>query len=91
LNFFKHIKLILYEKARKLMFVDRSGKLTRHHNFDVLRSKDTEIPDSLRYAYTILEEQNAYRLEALRVQRWKRYQKKDDDCTKKPPPATAKA
>lgn len=88
MNFFKHTKLILYEKARKLIFVDRSGKLRRHHTLDVLRSKDTEIADSLLYAFTVLEEQNAYRLEALRLQRWKRYQKKEDPCTKKPQETT---
>lgn len=75
LNFFKHVKLILYDAGRKLMFIDSDRKLTRYNTYDVLCSTNTEIINAIHYAFSILQIQNSRRQKALQEERWKRFEK----------------
>lgn len=75
LNFFKHIKLILYDAGKKILFIDSNRKLTRYNTYDVLCSTNTEIINAIQYAFSILQIQNSRRQKALQEERWKRFEK----------------
>ncbi|GAN04909.1 protein serine/threonine kinase [Mucor ambiguus] len=75
LNFFKHYKLILYDAGKKVMFIDSDRKLTRYNTYDVLCSTNTEIIDTIQYAFSILQLQNSRRQKVLQQERWKRFEK----------------
>ncbi|KAI8380765.1 kinase-like domain-containing protein [Blakeslea trispora] len=74
LNFFKHNKVILYERGYKLIYVDKESNMTHYRTLDVLNSGNEEIIEAIKYFYSLLQEQNAQRLQLLRKERWKRFE-----------------
>ncbi|KAI8970077.1 kinase-like domain-containing protein [Mycotypha africana] len=75
LNFFhNHQKIVLYDKGMKMLYIDGSSRLSHFNTLDVFKSDKKEMTDALKYTYSILEEQNLLRQNALRKERWKRYE-----------------
>ncbi|KAG1054715.1 hypothetical protein G6F43_003292 [Rhizopus delemar] len=74
-NFFNHKKLVMYEGGKKLIYIDENKNLSHHHTVDALYSDHHAIIQCLKNAYHIIYSQNELRQEALRIERWKRYEK----------------
>lgn len=71
-NLFKRVKLVLYDKGRKLIFIDMKKNLHHYNSMDIFNSNETEIIEILHAVYDILGKQNKARQEALRKLRWTR-------------------
>lgn len=69
---FRRVKLVLYDKGRKLIFIDKDKSLHHYNSMDIFNSKETEIITVLRAVYDILGQQNKARQDALRQLRWTR-------------------
>ncbi|CAO3658419.1 unnamed protein product [Rhizopus stolonifer] len=74
-NFFNHKKLIMHDGGTRLIYIDENKKLSHHHTIDVLYSENHSIIECIKNAYQTIWSQNELRQEALRTERWKRYQK----------------
>ncbi|KAI8061310.1 kinase-like domain-containing protein [Thamnidium elegans] len=74
-NFFKSDKLILYEKGKKLIYIDKRRKMHHCNTIDALKSNEKEIINALNKGYAVLKDQNVKRESALRDIRWQRMSK----------------
>ncbi|KAI9260246.1 hypothetical protein BY458DRAFT_534825 [Sporodiniella umbellata] len=74
-NFFSHQKLVLYDGGRKLIFISENKQLSHFYTIDLLYSENWPVIECLKNVYQSLVLQNELHQEALRTERWKRYEK----------------
>jgi hypothetical protein len=65
----------LYDKGKKLIYIDKFRNLSHYNSLDILSSNKTDITEALNFAFDILEGQNKQRQDALRGLRWDRMEK----------------